>query len=70
MSKHALESTSEVLRLELRRFGAAVSVIQPRVPRVALPRLFERIPDLRLAVSEEDLEFVQNSIVYGSTHDP
>jgi cytochrome P450 len=32
---------------------------------VALPRLFQRIPALRLAVPEEELEFVQNSIVYG-----
>jgi cytochrome P450 len=32
---------------------------------VALPRLFERIPDLRLAVPKEEIEFVHNSIVYG-----
>lgn len=33
--------------------------------QVALPRLFERIPDLRLAGSEDDLPFKVNSVVYG-----
>ena len=32
---------------------------------VALPRLFERISDLRLAVPEDELRYVQNSIVFG-----
>lgn len=33
--------------------------------QVAWPRLFERIPDLRLAVPEDELPFKKNSIVYG-----
>jgi cytochrome P450 len=33
--------------------------------QVAWPRLFERIPDLRLAVAEDELDFKKNSIVYG-----
>ncbi|MEV1170090.1 cytochrome P450 [Nonomuraea sp. NPDC049784] len=33
--------------------------------QVAWPRLFERIPTLRLAVPAEDLPFKKNSIVYG-----
>ena len=32
---------------------------------VAWPRLFERIPSLRLAVAEDELAFKKNSIVYG-----
>jgi cytochrome P450 len=33
--------------------------------QVAWPRLFERIPDLRLAVDADTLPFKKNSIVYG-----
>ncbi|MEU1365527.1 cytochrome P450 [Streptomyces sp. NPDC005803] len=33
--------------------------------QVAWPRLFERIPDLRLAVAQDELDFKKNSIVYG-----
>jgi cytochrome P450 len=33
--------------------------------QVAWPRLFERIPDLRLAIGEEEVPFKLNSIVYG-----
>lgn len=33
--------------------------------QVAWPRLFERIPDLRLAIGEEEVPFKRNSIVYG-----
>jgi len=38
--------------------------------QVAWPRLFERIPDLRLAVPEDELPFKKNSIVYGLTSLP
>ena len=34
--------------------------------QVALPRIFERIPDLRLAVPHDQLDFTQNSIVFGA----
>ncbi|RSM45801.1 cytochrome P450 [Amycolatopsis balhimycina DSM 5908] len=33
--------------------------------QVAWPRLFERIPDLRLAIGEDEVPFKRNSIVYG-----
>lgn len=33
--------------------------------QVAWPRLFERIPDLRLAITEGEVPFKKNSIVYG-----
>ena len=33
--------------------------------QVAWPRLFERIPDLRLAIPEGEIPFKRNSIVYG-----
>ena len=33
--------------------------------QIAWPRLFERIPNLRLAVAEDELPFKTNSIVYG-----
>lgn len=33
--------------------------------QVAWPRLFERIPGLRLAIAEDELPFKKNSIVYG-----
>lgn len=33
--------------------------------QVAWPRLFERIPDLRLAIPESEVPFKKNSIVYG-----
>lgn len=38
--------------------------------QVAWPRLFERIPGLRLAVAEDELPFKKNSIVYGLTSLP
>ncbi|WP_075734490.1 cytochrome P450 [Streptomyces acidiscabies] len=38
--------------------------------QVAWPRLFERIPGLRLAVPEDELPFKKNSIVYGLTSLP
>jgi cytochrome P450 len=33
--------------------------------QIAWPRLFERVPDLRLALAEDELPFKTNSIVYG-----
>ena len=33
--------------------------------QVAWPRLFERMPDLRLAIAEDEVPFKRNSIVYG-----
>ncbi|MBD3010442.1 cytochrome P450 [Streptomyces sp. 5-10] len=38
--------------------------------QVAWPRLFERIPDLRLAAAKDQLDFKKNSIVYGLTSLP
>ncbi|MET7841357.1 cytochrome P450 [Streptomyces sp. NPDC005356] len=38
--------------------------------QVAWPRLFERIPTLRLAIPESELPFKKNSIVYGLTSLP
>ncbi|QRY42693.1 cytochrome P450 [Mycolicibacterium boenickei] len=38
--------------------------------QVAFPRLFERIPDLRLAIPVEDVAYRKNSIVYGLTSLP
>jgi cytochrome P450 len=55
---------SEVLRFGFgthRRLGWNLARVELEV---ALPRLSTRIPDLRLAVTHDDLEFAQNSIVY------
>jgi cytochrome P450 len=38
--------------------------------QVAFPRLFERIPDLRLAIPVENVAYRKNSIVYGLTSLP
>ncbi|WP_432045018.1 cytochrome P450 [Streptomyces asiaticus] len=38
--------------------------------QVAWPRLFERVPGLRLAIAEDELAFKRNSIVYGLTSLP